>query len=185
MSTFRWKNHLDTVRKLAADGASAREMAEHFGVTERSVHMVLYRNAIRMNPDAVKERQRQRGAKLCKAPAWAETIKSDAYRRKRAKQMRELWQKREYRDTQKKKIFWRWSREDWRQRMSECGKKGIAVVNKILQKRREEQKLLATMTPFERQLYLVRTGKAKVTQNVDVRKRASYDTLGGVATYGD
>lgn len=186
MKQFRWKPHVEKLRELAAAGLTSQQIADHFGVTESSAHNALYRNKIRLNPEAVKERQRARGRTLVHSnpQKWWASMKSESYRMKRASQMRRMWSDPEYRHHQKKLMWAAYQDGSLTAFLSECGRKGMAVVNQILRKRREEKKLFESMTPFEKQLWMVRNGKAKIVRVRPVPTADNDDfTLGGVATY--
>lgn len=185
----RWAKHRAELEQMAADGLGLRVMADHFGVSVFAVGSALKRMGIKMTEEGKKARQRERMKAVHENPkhreAWISKVIENNKNTKRRElhraQMKRQWQDPEYRKriSDKMREYYA-TNPEYRAKVADGARKGGAAFKAKL----EYEKKLAAMTPFERQLELVRSGKLGVVRKERMPSAADPTfTAGGVTPY--
>lgn len=200
-----WKSRLDELRALVATGAGYRQISEHFGCGYASASRAVRVYAGGVDKAAAHARRVARAKALSTNPEINEKRKAGlkaAYEKPGLRERKALDSKRRWRDPERRK---KWEAAlkaahgtpEMRRRKSEQTKERwkdpvlaermISGTRAFHSKRREEAEeaaRVATMTPFERQLWLIDTGRARITERPVLRAAEYHRTMGGVAEYG-
>lgn len=200
-----WKSRLDELRALVAAGAGYREISEHFGcgyasasravrvyaggVDKAAAHArrVARAKALSTNPE-INERRKAALKAAYEKPGLRERKALDSKRRWRDPERREKWEaalKAAHGTPEMRRRKSEQTKERWKDPV--LAERMISGTRAFHSKRREEAEeaaRVATMTPFERQLWLIDTGRARITERPVLRAAEYHRTMGGVVEYG-
>lgn len=196
-----WKSRLDELRALVDSGAGYREISEHFGCSYDCAGRAVQKYTGGVDKAAAHARRVARAKKLAADPEVNERRRASvkaAYERPELRAKRSHDSKRRWRDVERRE---KWEASlraahgspEMRKRKSEQAaarwkdpkaaermKRGMREYQKRRREEREAEARLAEMTPFERKLWLVETGRARITERVPLRRPDPERTMGGV-----
>ena len=159
------------------DSLDEREILSLAVAAEEEDGAIYSEIAHRLNNDPEILARRKRAAK--------EMYRDPALREKRRQNANERWADPEQRAAMLagiRQVFI--DNPDTRRLRSENTKRQWQRVKAKRAREAEEAAMLATMTPFERKLWLIDTGRARITERPVLRAAEYHRTMGGVAEYG-
>lgn len=151
-----WGERRAELERFIEEGKSLRDMADYYGVKPDNVGAALKRLGLKLKPEDVVRRQRERMGAIHNDPEkrakWIKAIiesnKSPEKREHHRKQMLKQWESRKYRDTATARLV--------------KYNKAKAVNMKA---KKEYDEWFKSLPKFEQQLELVRTGRANLVPN--------------------
>lgn len=196
-----WKSRLDELRALVAAGAGYREISDHFGCSYPCAGRAVREYTGGVDKAAAHARRVARAKALAADPEVNEKRKASlkaAYEKPGLRERKALDSKRRWRDPEKRA---QWeaalkaahgtpemrrrkseqSKQRWQDpEIAERMKAGTRAFRRRQREEAEMEARVATMTPFERQLWLIDTGRARITERPVLRAAEYHRTMGGV-----
>lgn len=170
-----WPQHLETIKQMIANKCGNREMARHFGVQEKTMYATLKRYGLQIDQEAKRERLAESCRKMQQdtLDKRRATMKTKEHREKRRMLALKMWSNIEYSQKREEHLNRTFRNKEWQESIKESRREGFAKaverMNAARNAKRAEAEALKAMTPFERQLWMVRNGKATVGINYNRR----------------
>lgn len=185
----QWRERLDELRAIVAAGGGYRQIADHFGCSYDCAHWACKTYGVELDKAEIARRRSEIAHRLNNDPeilarrkrAAKEMYRDPALREKRRQNANERWADPEQRAAMLagiRQVFI--DNPDTRRLRSENTKRQWQRVKAKRAREAEEAEMLATMTPFERKLWLVETGRARITERPVLRAAEYHRTMGGV-----
>lgn len=185
----QWRERLDELRAIVAAGGGYRQIAEHFGCSYDCAHWACKKYGVELDKAEIARRRSEIAKRLNTDPvilanrkrAAKAMYRDPALREKRRQNANERWADPEQRDVMvsaMRRVFI--DNPETRRIRSENATRQWQRVRERKAREAEEAARLATMTPFERQLWLVETGRARITERPVLRAAEYHRTMGGV-----
>lgn len=169
-----WAARRSDIERMIEEGKGLREMAEYFGTSMSAVRSAMQRMRLYMKPEDIARRQAERilathtnpEIRARRIAAVARANKSTSRRENTRARMKELWKDPEYQQFIKEKVREAYEDPEYRAKVREGGFKGGAATKRKLQ----YDKWFKSLSKFEQQLELVRTGRANIVTNWNRRR---------------
>lgn len=165
-----WNERKDDMVRLIEEGKSLKEMGEYFGATQFAVKSAMQRMGLAMKPEDIIRRQTIRIRAIHNDPEkrakWlasvVESNKQPAKREIHRQQMLERWKDPEYQQFIREVVADQYKNNpEYRERV----RQGSVKARQITKKRLEYRKWFESLSKFEQQLELLKTGKANLAEN--------------------
>ena len=185
----QWRERLDELRAIVAAGGGYRQIADHFGCSYDCAHFACKKYGVELDKAEIARRRSEIAKRLNTDPAILanrkraakEMYRDPALREKRRQNASERWADPEQRDAMLagiRRVFI--DNPETRRIRSENTTRQWQRVREKRAREAEEAARVAAMTPFERKLWLIDTGRARITERPVLRAAEYHRTMGGV-----